>query len=473
MDIATMARRHQETQRKKSNMKIQSLNPATGIVEKVFDEYSSARVFQIIDAAQQCFDEYKTTSFAFRSQCLKRAAVLLSDGKNKYAELITLEMGKPIAEAIAEVEKCAWACNYYAENAEHFLADKEITTDASKSYVGYDPLGIILAIMPWNFPFWQVFRFAAPALMAGNTCLLKHAPNVPQCALAIEEIFKEAGFPDGAFASLLVDVPAVKPVIEDNRIQAITLTGSERAGAAVASLAGKNIKKTVLELGGSDPFIVLEDANLKEAATVAVTSRMLNTGQSCIAAKRFIVHKKIADQFSSLLVQKMEALKVGNPMDGDTSVGPLARLDLLEKLESQVEVSVQKGAEVLTGGNRVEGEGYFYQPTVLAGITSDMPVYCEEVFGPVAPIITVVNNEEAIHIANDSDYGLGASLWTTDLEKAQKMAKNIQSGAVFINGMVKSDPRLPFGGIKKSGYGRELSSEGIVEFVNIKTVWVK
>ncbi|HIA10714.1 MAG TPA: NAD-dependent succinate-semialdehyde dehydrogenase [Flavobacteriales bacterium] len=453
-------------------MNIETFNPFTETLEKSFPEESAEEVQAKIDAAHQFFSEFRETSIASRCDILSNASQLLLKQKDELARLITTEMGKPITEALAEIEKCARVCDYYAKNAEQFLANEQIDSDATNSYVSYEPLGIILAIMPWNFPFWQVFRFAAPALAAGNVCLLKHSPNVPQCALAIEEIFTEAGLALGGFTTLLVGVDQVKAIIEHEHVMAVTLTGSERAGAEVASVAGKNVKKLVLELGGSDPFIVLKDADLETAAEAAVFSRMLNAGQSCIAAKRFIVVEEVYGPFVELVVARIKALVVGDPMQPDTQVGPMARMDLLEKLEDQVSRTVDLGATVLIGGNRVEGNGFFYCPTVLTDINQEMPVFTEEVFGPVASSISAKDENEAIALANNTQYGLGASLWTGNLDRAEKLATQIQAGAVFINGMVKSDPRLPFGGIKRSGYGRELSQLGIREFVNAKTVWV-
>ena len=454
-------------------MNIETFNPYTQALEKSFAEVSAEEVINKIDRAHQFFCEFRETPITSRCEILTNVSQILLKRKEELAGLITAEMGKPISEALAEIEKCATVCDYYANNAANFLANEQIESDAAKSYVSYEPLGIVLAIMPWNFPFWQVFRFAAPALAAGNVCLLKHSPNVPQCALAIEELFTEAGLPSGGFFTLLIGVDQVKRIIEHDHVMAITLTGSEQAGAAVASIAGKNIKKLVLELGGSDPFIVLKDADLEAAAEAVVFSRMLNAGQSCIAAKRFIVVGDVYQQFVELVETGMKALKVGDPMQPETQVGPMARLDLLEKLEEQVSRSVELGANVLLGGSRVEGNGFFYNPTVLTDITAEMPVLKEEVFGPVASIIAVKDEKEAIALANDTQYGLGASIWTSDLQLAEKLAVQIQAGGVFINGIVKSDPRLPFGGIKRSGYGRELSQLGIREFVNAKTVWVK
>lgn len=454
-------------------MAIQSLNPYNNQLIKSFLEDSEEKINQVLELAGDTFRFWKNTTCAHRSQLLRESAQVLLKKRVELARLITLEMGKPIKESLGEVEKCASVCNFYADNAEKFLHDESIPTEASKSFVSYEPLGPILAIMPWNFPFWQVFRFAAPALMAGNVAVLKHASNVPQCALAIETIFLEAGFPEGVFQALLVESSKVEKLIADSNIQAVTLTGSEGAGSKVAALAGQYIKKTVMELGGSDPFIVLVDADIELAARTAVHARMLNTGQSCICAKRFIVQESIAGKFTELMKKYILQLKSGDPLDESTDYGPLAREDLAEELVRQVQESVEKGATVILGGSRPPGSGAFFSPTILANVKPGMPAYEEELFGPVAAIISVRDEEEAIEIANDSRYGLGASIWTSDLRKGEVLARKIESGVVFINDMVKSDPRLPFGGIKKSGYGRELSQVGIREFVNIKTIRIK
>lgn len=403
---------------------------------------------------------------------MRAVASYLRQQKATLAQLITMEMGKPILEAEAEVEKCAWNCDFYADNARRFLASKRVLTNAQTSYIAFDPIGVVLAVMPWNFPFWQVFRFAAPALMAGNTCLLKHASNVPQCSLAIAGAFRAAGFPSGVFQSLLIPSSAVEGIIRDSRVQAVTLTGSELAGSKVAEASGRNLKKTVMELGGSDPFIILADANLELAAQIGARARNQNAGQSCIAAKRFIVAEEAADRFQRLFVEAVAGLRVGDPTDRATQVGPLARGDLRDSLELQVQQSLALGASVATGGHRLERRGYFYAPTVITGVTPAMPVFCEETFGPVAAVIRARHADDAVRLANTSEFGLGASLWTADLERGKALAREIQAGSVFINGMVASDPRLPFGGVKRSGYGRELSEFGIREFVNIKTVWV-
>lgn len=404
---------------------------------------------------------------------MKNAAVILRKNSDQYAGLMTEEMGKPITQAKAEVEKCAWCCEFYADNAEKFLEDEIVQTDASKSYIRFEPLGVILAVMPWNFPFWQVFRFAAPTLMAGNTAVLKHASNVSGCALAIEKIFEEAGFPKNVFRTLLVPSKNIESIIGNPNIAAVTITGSSSAGKSVASLSGKYLKKCVLELGGSDPFIVLDDVDVESCAVTAAGARIINTGQSCIAAKRFIVLEKIADQFEAAMVKKMESMVIGDPMDSKTEVGPMAREDLLLNLDKQVQDSIKKGAKLLIGGKRLNREGYFYAPTILSNVTKGMPAYDEEIFGPVASIIRVKDVEEAITVANDTIYGLGASVWTKDQKKGEEIAKQIQAGAVFVNGIVKSDPRLPFGGIKQSGFGRELGTYGIKEFVNVQAVWTK
>ncbi len=454
-------------------MAIATINPATGEVLKIFEPLSDAALEASLELAQQTFEQYRHTRFTERSQWLQAAAQILLDRKHEFGELMTLEMGKTLKSAIAEVEKCALVCRYYAENAAQLLADVPVATDASQSFVRYQPLGIVLAVMPWNFPFWQVFRFAAPALMAGNVGLLKHASNVPQSALAIAEVFALAGFPAGAFQTLLIGADRVAPLMADARIKAATLTGSEPAGASLAAAAGQHIKKVVLELGGSDPFIVLPSADLEAAVATAVTARMLNNGQSCIAAKRFILVGEIADVFQAKLLEKFQALKVGDPRLPDTDVGPLATPGILQDLAQQVEAAVQQGAKVLTGGKPLGGVGNFYPPTLLSDIDPQKPIAQEEFFGPVAMVFRVDTLDAAIALANATPFGLGASAWTTDAAEQTRLINELEAGSVFINGMVKSDPRLPFGGIKHSGFGRELSREGILEFVNIKTVWVK
>jgi succinate-semialdehyde dehydrogenase/glutarate-semialdehyde dehydrogenase len=455
-------------------MAIATINPATGETLKTFEPLTEQEIAAKLDTAQTTFEKYRVTTFAQRSQWMQTAAEILDKNKEEFAKLMTLEMGKPFKAAIAEAEKCAVVCRYYAENAEKFLADVPTQTDASYSFVRYQPMGIILAVMPWNFPFWQVFRFAAPALMAGNVGLLKHASNVPQCALAIEEIFQGAGFPEGAFQTLLVGAAKVADLIADERVKAATLTGSEPAGISLATEASKQIKKTVLELGGSDPFIVLESADLDAAVSVGTTARMLNNGQSCIAAKRFIVVDAIADKFTKQLVEKFESLTVGDPMLPQTDVGPLATASILKEIDEQVQSGIKAGAKILTGGQPLaDRAGNFYPPTILSEIPLDSPVAQEEFFGPVAMVFRVPDIDAAIQLANNTPFGLGASAWTNNEQEQERLVNEIEAGAVFINGMVKSDPRLPFGGTKRSGYGRELSIQGIHEFVNVKTVWIK
>jgi succinate-semialdehyde dehydrogenase/glutarate-semialdehyde dehydrogenase len=454
-------------------MSIKSINPATGETIKTFTPLSDAEIENKLAKGAQTFKDYRLTSLESRKEKLLKAADIIETSAPQWAELITLEMGKPIKQALAEVNKCALVCRYYAENGAKFLTAKYIETDASKSYISYQPLGMILAVMPWNFPFWQVFRFAAPALMAGNVGLLKHASNVPQCALAIESILHSAGFDSGAFQTLLINASQVEMVLRDARVKAATLTGSEGAGRSVASIAGDELKKTVMELGGSDPFIVLESANIDNAIDVAVTARMLNNGQSCIAAKRFILLDKIADRFEELLTKKFQELKVGNPLDENIDIGPLATPTILDDIAKQVDKTVALGAKVLTGRKPIARNGNFYPPTILKDIPPNSPAMSEEFFGPVALLFRVGSLEEAIKLANSTVFGLGASIWTEDEAEAEIAIRDIEAGAVFINGMVKSDPRLPFGGIKRSGYGRELSMEGMHEFVNQKTVWQK
>jgi acyl-CoA reductase-like NAD-dependent aldehyde dehydrogenase len=453
-------------------MPIESLNPATEEVMATFEEFTPAQTEHALAEVDAAFRRWRETSFAERGRLVRRAAAVLRSRAARYAGLMTAEMGKPIIESEAEVEKCAWNCDFYAENAERFLADEPVATNATQSYVAFEPLGPVLAVMPWNFPFWQVFRFAAPTLMAGNTCVLKHASNVPQCALAIEEVFRDAGFPNGCFRTLLIPGSGVDAVIADPRVRAVTLTGSDITGEKVAASAGRVLKKTVLELGGSDPFIVLADADLDAAATTAVRARFQNTGQSCIAAKRFIVEERVAADFEAKFVEAVQGLVVGDPMNRATQVGPMARGDLRDDLQRQVQESVQQGARIVVGGEPLPGRGYYYAPTVLTGVTPMMAAFREETFGPVAAVIRARDADEAIALANDSDFGLGAALWTRDIARARQLARRIESGSVFINGMVASDPRLPFGGVKRSGYGRELSVFGIREFVNIQTIWI-
>lgn len=452
---------------------IASINPATGETLKAFEPLSAAQIEEKLQRASNTFRSYRWTSFGERETKMVRAAEILETDKHEFARVMTTEMGKPIKAAVQEVEKCAWVCRFYAEQARQQLADEVIETNAAKSYVHFQPLGPVLAVMPWNFPFWQVFRFAAPALMAGNVGLLKHASNVPQCSLAIEDIFRQAGFPEGSFQTLLIESAAVQRVLEDKRVVAATLTGSEPAGRSVAGIAGKQLKKTVLELGGSDPFIVMPSANLRDAVATGVRARTLNNGQSCIAAKRFIVHAAIYDEFERGFVEGMKALRVGDPFAESTDIGPLATEQIVNDVHEQVTRSIAGGARLLTGGRRIQGQGNYYEPTVLASIPPDTPAYCEEVFGPVALLFKVAEIDEAIRLANDSEFGLGAAVWTNDAHESARFISEIDAGSIFINGMVASDPRLPFGGIKHSGYGRELSQFGIREFVNIKTVWIK
>jgi len=451
---------------------IASINPANGEVVRTFEALTESEIEERLVRAAACFRSYRRTAFAQRARWLTEAARILEEERDRFARMMTLEMGKPIHSARAEAGKCALACRYYAEHGERFLADEDVEAGGGRNFIRYQPLGPILAIMPWNFPFWQVFRFAAPALMAGNVALLKHASNVPQCALAIEEVFRRAGFPEDAFQTLLVGSNQVPRLLEDPRIVAATLTGSEPAGAQVASQAGMRIKKTVLELGGSDPFIVMPSADVPRTAAVAVEARTINNGQSCIAAKRFILHTEIAAEFEAEFVRKMQSLRVGDPMDEATQVGPLATPEILETLEAQVRRSVEMGARVLTGGRRIPRPGNYFEPTVLTDVPKNSPAYTEELFGPVAVLLRASDLEEAIRLANDSTFGLGASAWTQVPAEQQRLIDEIEAGMVFINGMVASDPRLPFGGVKRSGYGRELSMAGIREFVNIKTVKV-
>ena len=450
-----------------------TINPTTGETLKSFPPITDQEVEQRIKRSSDAFSIYRTTSFTERSSWMLRAAGILETEKHELGRLMTTEMGKTLVSAVQEAEKCAWACRYFAGNAEILLADEVVQTNATRSFVRHQPLGPIVAIMPWNFPFWQVFRFAAPAVMAGNVVLLKHSPNVPQCALRIEEIFRQSGFPAGVFQTLLIGTGQTGRLLENRCIRAATLTGSVRAGTSVAGMAGKHIRKTVLELGGSDPFIVMPGVDVGEAAKIAVTARCVNNGESCIAAKRFIVHEKIYDEFERQFVAGMGSLTVGDPMDRKTDIGPLARIDLLEHLDEQVKKSVAMGARVLIGGKKLDRAGYFYAPTVLADIPEKSPAYVEELFGPVAALFRIRSIDEAIGLANDTEFGLGSAAWTNDDREKEKFIHELDSGLVFINGMVASDPRLPFGGVKSSGYGRELGACGIREFVNIKTVWIK
>ncbi len=453
-------------------MGIASINPATGETIKTFEALTQQALEDKLNLAHHQFLTYRRTSFEARSIWLTQAATILEAERDRVAKLITLEMGKPIQAAIAEVEKSASVCRFYADHAAQFLADAPVETNASNSFIRYQPLGVILAVMPWNFPFWQVFRFAAPALMAGNVGLLKHASNVPQSALAIEEILIRAGFPDGAFQTLLIGADRVAEIVSDDRIKAATLTGSEPAGAALAATAGKHLKKVVLELGGSDPFIVMPSANLDAAVDAAVAARMINNGQSCIAAKRFILADAIADRFLDRLVQQYEALKVGDPMLAETQIGPLATPGILKDLDQQVKTSIQQGATCLIGGEPMHSRGNYYPPTILTDIANGNIAEHDEFFGPVALVFRVRDLDGAIERANNSPFGLGASAWTQNQTERDRLITEIESGSVFINSMVKSDVRLPFGGIKRSGFGRELGKEGIHEFVNIKTVWI-
>jgi succinate-semialdehyde dehydrogenase / glutarate-semialdehyde dehydrogenase len=454
-------------------MAIASINPATGELLKTFAPLTDSKIDQKIQRAADTFANYRKVPFAERARMMLNAAAILEGDKETFARLMTTEMGKPFRAAVDEAAKCAWACRYYSENAEHFLADETVETTATRSYIHYQPLGPILAVMPWNFPFWQVIRFAAPALMAGNVGLLKHASNVPQCALAIEGLFRKAGFPEGAFQTLLIGSQQVDRILSDPRVMAATLTGSEQAGVQVGIAAAKRIKKVVLELGGSDPFIVMPSANLDEAVATAVKARIVNNGQSCIAAKRFIVAQPIAKEFERKFVEKMQALKVGDPFDETTELGPLATPDGVTSLDADVQKTVAAGARVLTGGKALERPGNFYAPTVLTDIPKDSPAYSEELFGPVACIFPAKDIDDAIRIANDSRFGLGASAWTNDQSERERLINELDAGMVFINKMVASDPRLPFGGVKQSGHGRELGPYGIREFTNAKTVWIQ
>ena len=452
-------------------MALKSINPATGELLETFTEQTEEQAAEAAAACHEAFAAWSRSGFARRAGLLKRAAGVLRAEKNPLARMMSEEMGKPVLQAISEVEKCALVCEYYAEGGEAMLAPERIATEAAASYVRFDPLGVVLAVMPWNFPFWQVFRFAAPALMAGNACLLKHAANVTRCAARIEETFRRAGFPRHVFTALRVGSGQVAALIAHPQVRAVTLTGSDLAGRQVAAAAGRHLKKVVLELGGSDPFIVLQDAPLARCVAAAVGSRMINNGQSCIAAKRFIVVKDVFNRFQKAFTGAVAELKTGNPLDESNDLGPLARADLVDELERQVRDSVRRGARVLTGGKRLgKGPGFYFQPTVLAGVVPGMPAYDEEIFGPVAALINAADEEDALRIANDTPFGLGASIWTGDRARAERLAARIEAGTVYINGMVKSDPRLPFGGIKRSGFGRELSGYGIKEFVNIKTV---
>lgn len=451
-------------------MEIQSINPATETVNQTFETLTDTETFQICKNARKAFHAWKKIPIAKRCDYLKKLAAVLKSKKNEYGKLITLEMGKPIQQSIAEIEKCAWAADFFAEQAESWLADEIIKTEAKKSFIAYEPLGVILSIMPWNFPFWQLIRFAVPALAAGNVSILRHSNSVPMCAMAIEEAFQLAGFPEHVFKTIITDHPVIKKIIRRNAVDGVSLTGSIAAGKIIGELSGKYIKKFVLELGGSDPFIVLKDADIDTAAAGAVEGRNVNSGQSCVASKRFIVVKEVADEFIQKFIEKMRALKIGDPLDSTVQTGPLANQHQLDLLEDQVKRSVAMGAQIAIGGKKLSSPGYFFEPTVITHVKKNMPVFKEEVFGPVAPVMIVNNEKAAIKLANDSMLGLGSSLWTSDLNNAENVARQIESGLVFINSIVKSDPRLPFGGIKQSGIGRELSRHGMLEFVNIKSI---
>jgi succinate-semialdehyde dehydrogenase/glutarate-semialdehyde dehydrogenase len=453
---------------------LKSINPANNEAIKFYPQMDSDEIKKIISLTNATGTQWQKTDFSARALKMKKAAAILRDKKEALANLMTLEMGKPIKQSRSEIEKCAWVCDYFADNAETFLKDEIIKTDATKSYVTYKPLGTVLAIMPWNFPFWQVFRFAAPNLMAGNAGVLKHSSNVTGCALAIEDIFKEAGFPENLFRTLIISSKRIKDVIEDKNISAITLTGSVPAGKSVAAIAGGALKKTVMELGGSDPYLVLEDADLEKTAEICVNARLINNGQSCIAAKRFIVVDSVYKEFEKLFVEKMKLKNLGDPFDENIDIGPQARDDLRDELHNQVLKSLNNGAVLLLGGKIPDGKGAYYPPTVLANVVPGMPAYDEELFGPVASLIRVKDEASGIIAANDTIFGLGAAVFTSDFERGEKIAKEkLNAGCCFVNDSVRSDPRLPFGGIKESGYGRELSLFGIREFMNIKTVYIK
>ncbi|MDJ1430622.1 NAD-dependent succinate-semialdehyde dehydrogenase [Halostagnicola sp. A-GB9-2] len=455
-------------------MSIESTNPATGETLETYEGESTAERDEAVERAEEAFAEWRDVPIEDRQRMLARAGEQLREKETEYAELMTAEMGKPIAQSRAEVEKCAWLCEYYAEHAAEHLQDERVASDAdARTLISYEPLGTVLAIMPWNFPFWQAFRFAVPNLAAGNVGVLKHASNVPGCARAIEEVFREAGCPEGAFSSLLIGSDEIDEVIEDDRIDAVTITGSSGAGRSVAETAGSQLKKTVLELGGSDPFVVLDDADLESAVEKGTQSRLINSGQSCIAAKRFIVVDDVYDEFLERFVERMDGRVVGDPMDEETDIGPQAREDLMETLDEQVQETVDQGAELHIGGEPMDREGAFYPPTVLSDVPEGSPADHEELFGPVATVFRVPDEEAAIEKANDTRFGLGASVWTEDETRGERVARQFESGLAFVNELVKSDPRLPFGGVKESGYGRELARDGIREFVNTKTVWVQ
>lgn len=454
-------------------MTIQTVNPATGEILKIYEAMPMTGLNQLIEASHQAFLKWRTTEFADRSSKLRHTAEILLTHKQNYAILITHEMGKPIKQSIAEIEKCAWLCNHFADHAAEYLKPTIIKTEMTKSYVMYQPLGTIFAIMPWNFPFWQVFRFAGPALMAGNACLLKHAPTTTGCGLAIEKIFCEAGFPENLFSTIIIDADLAEKIIEHPKIAGVTLTGSVRAGKQVGAEAASHLKKAVLELGGNDPYLILEDADLDHAAEQCVKSRLNNSGQTCIAAKRLIVVDAIRENFEKIIIAKAQTYKVGNPMDEKIQLGPLARADLRDMVQQQVDESIAKGAELVMGGQPTSGEGFFYPVTVLKNVTPGMPAYDAEIFGPVITLISAKDENDAIRIANDSPYGLGAAVFTKNFTRGEKIAQQLEAGTCCVNTLVASDPRLPFGGIKSSGFGRELAAQGIHEFTNIKTVAVK
>ncbi|MEJ2696874.1 MAG: NAD-dependent succinate-semialdehyde dehydrogenase [Candidatus Sulfobium sp.] len=453
-------------------MRIQSINPYTEEVMKEFEPMTSDHVDRAAHRSRHAFFSWRELPVSARVAAIRKLGDHLRQEKSRYAEIITLEMGKPIRESFSEIEKCAWLCDYYSENTGGFLEPEQIKTEADKSYVVFQPLGVVLAVMPWNFPFWQAFRFGIPAVSAGNVVVLKHASNVPMCAFAIEEAFRKAGFPEDIFTTLLIDAGEARRLIEEDKVDAVSLTGSTKAGAEVGSLAGKKIRKFVLELGGSDPFVVLDDADIEKAAATAVKARMINTGQSCIAAKRFIVMEKAAEQFREVFLSRLRELRVGDPMDKATDMGPVAKKDILDSLNEQIRDAAHKGADI----QRVEhpfATGLFFSPCAVYNPKPDMKILTEEVFGPIAPVITVRDEDEAVRAANDTEFGLGAAVWSRDLDRAERLAMKIEAGSIAINDMVKSDPRLPFGGVKKSGVGRELSHYGLKEFVNIKTVVVR
>ncbi|UPM42558.1 NAD-dependent succinate-semialdehyde dehydrogenase [Halocatena salina] len=453
---------------------MERVNPATEAVLDPIDEHTDTAIEAAIDRSVDTYETWRDRSLSQRRRLLAAAGDELRENTMEYAEIATREMGKPITEAIAEIEKCAWVCDHYAEQADSYLADEVIRSEPhAKTFVSHEPIGPVLAVMPWNYPFWQVFRFAAPALTAGNTGLLKHASNVPGCAKAIERVFERAGYPRGVFQSLIVGSDAIEGIIEDDRIRGVTLTGSERAGRAVGGAAGRELLPSVLELGGSDPFIVLDDADVETAARVGTRARTLNSGQSCIAAKRFIVHEAVYDAFVDAFITEIESLSIGDPTDESTDIGPQARKDLMDDVHEQIQQTLRAGGTLETGGEPLDREGYFYPPTVVTDVPHDSPMGREEVFGPAAAVFSVPDEDTAVEVANDSTYGLGGSIWTEDLDRGEQLARRIESGCVFVNELTKSDPRLPFGGVKQSGYGRELSEHGIKSFVNEKTVWVQ